>query len=152
MKAIKYETSLDLNCDEHKKMLSKDGMLSQVKAMEQNLQIKSSEQINDTLTKEELKTAAKMFPYLNSCPTSWLSFYKDLFQTQSATNIVLTIYRILRKNVSGYEINYQNNQKIFRKITSVFKLKYKEIQNMLPGQVRKQENNFTTKGKFEYYS
>ena len=138
-------------------MLSGDSMLSQVKAVEQMLQMESSEHINDSLTNEDLKTAAEMFLYLNICPDlnspsfkTWLPFYKDLFLTQSAAKIVLTINRTLKKNIIGDDMIYDNNKNIFTKITNLLELKYEEIQRLLlPDQVKKRGNlkNFTEKGK-----
>ena len=99
-KTVKSGASVDLSCDiVYNTMLSFDDMLSQVKAVEQMLKIESSEQINDTLTKEELKTAAEMFLYLNTCPTAikpWIVFYKDLFQTQSPDQIILSLNRVTK--------------------------------------------------------
>ena len=81
VKTLKFETSLDLSCD-HTIMLSGDVILSRVKAVEQKLQIESSEQIDETLTNEELQTAAELFLYLIICPDTikpWHLFYKDIF-------------------------------------------------------------------------
>ena len=149
VKAIR--TSLEQSCHNS---ISWTSMLSQVKAMEQMLHVESSEYINETLTNVDLKTAAEMFLYLNSCPSSWfkywLPFYADLFQTQSAANIVLTINRILKKNIIGDDMIYNNNKNIFTKITNLLELKYEEIQRLLlPDQVKKRGNlkNFTEKGK-----
>jgi len=72
-------------------------MLSVVKAVEQKLQIESSEQISDTLKNEELKTAAEMFVYLITCPNALkqsIIFYENLFQTQSPDQIILTLNRL----------------------------------------------------------
>ena len=80
-------------------MLSEDGQWSQVKAVEQMLHIESSEQINDTLTNGELKTAGENFMYLNMCQhlvKPWLLFYKELFQTQSPGQIILTLNRVMK--------------------------------------------------------
>ena len=80
-------------------MLSGDGPLSIVKAVEQMLQTESSQQINDTLTNEDLRTAGEMFLYLIMCPDTikpWILFYKDLFQTKSPDQIILTLNRFMR--------------------------------------------------------
>ena len=74
-------------------------MLSQVEAVEQMLKIESSEQINNTLTNEELKTAGEMFLYLTMCPNTikpWIVFYKELFQSQAADQIILTLNRLMQ--------------------------------------------------------
>ena len=68
VKTVKSEASLDLSCGHT--ILFEDSILTQVKAVEQILNIESTEQINDTLTNEELKTAAEIFLYLNTCPSS----------------------------------------------------------------------------------
>ena len=97
VKTVKSRASLDLSCDGT--MLSTDNIVSQVKAVKQILQVESHEQINETLTFEELKTTAKMFLYLITCPTTikpWIVFYKDLFQTQSPYQIVLSLNRVTK--------------------------------------------------------
>ena len=74
-----------------------NSILSRVKAVEQILKIESSENLNDNLTNAELQTAAEMLLYLNMCPDTikpWLLFYKDLFQTQSPDQIILTLNRL----------------------------------------------------------
>ena len=80
-------------------MLSDDSIMPQVKAVEQILNIESSEQINDNKTNEDLKIAAEMFLYLFMCPETikpWTVFYKDLFLTQSPDQkIILTLNRVL---------------------------------------------------------
>ena len=98
VKTVRAGTSLDLNCGGNY-ILADDGPLDQVKAVEQMLQIESSEQINDTLTREQLRTAGEMFLYLVSCPDKtkpWIVFYKDLFQTQSPDQIILTLNRLMK--------------------------------------------------------
>ena len=97
VKTVKSGAALDLNCDGS--MLSTDNIVSQVKSVEQILQVESPEQINETLTFEELKTTAKMFLYLITCPTTikpWIVFYKDLFQTQSPSQIILSLNRLMK--------------------------------------------------------
>ena len=73
--------------------------MSQVEAVEHKLKIESSEQIYNTLSNEELKTAAEMFLYLNSCPpdssSTWLFFYENLFLYQPLDHIMLTLNRII---------------------------------------------------------
>ena len=98
VKTIKIETSIDLTCEIYN-ILKRSGRSSQVKVVEQKLQIESSEQIIETLTNDELKTAAELFVYLNMCPGTikpWIKFYKDLFQTQSPDQIILTLNRLMK--------------------------------------------------------
>ena len=79
VKAVKSDTSLDLSCD-YTILSSDDIGLSQIIAVEQKLQIKPSDLIDETLTNDDLTTAAEMFIYLNLCPNlwfkSWYSFYR----------------------------------------------------------------------------
>ena len=96
VKTLKSETSLDLSCN-YKPTLIDDVKLSKVMAVEHMLQIQSSDQINETLTNEELQIAAEMFLYLTVCPDTikpWIVFYRDLFQTQSPDQIILTLNRL----------------------------------------------------------
>ena len=83
VKTVRAGTNLDVTCNLSEPMLFYMYMLPQVEAVEQKLQIVSSEQINDNLTNKELKTAGEIFLYLNSCPKTiepWIVFYKTLFQ------------------------------------------------------------------------
>ena len=103
VKTVKSRTSLDLSCDENMPMLDDDGPLSQVKAVEKKLHIKSSEKIDETLTNEELQTAGEMFIYLTMCPYTkpWIVFYKDLFLAQSPDQIILTLNRVMKGSVTA---------------------------------------------------
>ena len=122
MKTVKSLKSLDLSCD------NTNSRLSQVKAVEQILQIESSEQINDTLTKEELKTAGEMFLYLTMCPDTikpWLLFYKDLLLTQSPVQIILTLNRVMKKPRTQ-----ANTNKYFKKLSEIlFKRIISKVEN-----------------------
>ena len=93
VKTIKSKTSQDLSCKYGE--FSEDATFSQVNAVEQKLKMESSEQKMETLTNEDLRTAAEMFIYLNMCPNLWFkfwaSFYNDLF-LQMTDKIILTSY------------------------------------------------------------
>ena len=114
-------------------MLSGDSMLSKVKAVEQMLNIESTEQINDTLTNEELKTAAEIFLYLNTCPSSmfksWILFYVDvdLFLTQSADKIILTLNRMMKTETSHDKDGKLRAKKLLQRTAYLLK----EIGNFL---------------------
>ena len=112
-------------------------MLSQVKAVEQKLQIESSEQPDESLTIEELKTAAEMFLYLNTCPDSWFkswySFYKDLFLTQSADQIILTLNRILKTETLQDWDGKRIAIKLFQRAASLLSLQFEEFGSLLRG-------------------
>ena len=124
VKTVKSKTNLDLGCAYSR--LSDDSMLSQVKAVEQMLKIESSEHINDTLTKKELKTAGEMFIYLIMCPDEikpWLLFYKDLFQFQSPDQIILTLNRLMKGPRT-------HTNEIYKKLAEIF---FNRISKMLLG-------------------
>ena len=124
MKIVKSETSLDLKC--YSNMLTDDGPLSQVKAVEKKLQIDSSEQIKDTLTREELQIAGEMFLYLTMCPDAikpWIVFYKVLFKTQSPHRIILTLNRVMKGPRT-------KTNKCFKNMAEIL---LKRILNFLPG-------------------
>merc|ERR1711884_498718 len=98
LKTIKTEASLDLSC--YQGLWSNEILLSQIYELEGQLQIQSSRQRMKTLSSEELAIAAEMFLYLASCPTAsfkyWSSFYTDLFLTQSADQIILSLNRMMK--------------------------------------------------------
>ena len=141
VKTVKTETSPDLSCDgnSNPSLLSVESMLSQVKAVEQILQIESSDQIYDTMTNEELKTAAKMFLYLSTCPKhdkewfkSWYSFYKDLFLTKSADKIILTLNRMIKTETHDKDGKLRT-EKLLKRTSSLMSLSFEKIQSLLPG-------------------
>ena len=118
VKTIKYESPLDLTCNSQFK-------LSQVQEVEQKLQIEASDIKIETLTNEELRMAAEIFMYLTICPDSvkpWLAFYKDLLQTQSLNQIILTLNRLLK----GSKTPKNKHHKILAE--SVFQ----KVVNMIP--------------------
>ena len=131
MKTVKARTSLDLSCDNTRDRV----ILSQVKAVEQKLDIESSEKINETLTKEELKTAAEMFLYLNICPSSmfksWILFYEDLFFTQSADKIILTLNRMVKTEISHDKDGKLRAKKLLQRAAQSLSLQYEDIGNFL---------------------
>ena len=78
---------------------------SQVAAVEHQLEFQSSEVRYDNITTDDLEVAAKIFIYLKNCPgdddsrkwfQSWSNFYKDLFKTQTADQIILTLNRMMK--------------------------------------------------------
>ena len=117
--------------------------LTQVKAVEKELKIKPSEVTFKNMTRDDLKTAAEMFVYLNSCPgsgalklwfKSWDSFYNDLFKYQSPDRIILTLNRIIKTKSNNEQIkNFKGKaQKLFKKISRHLLLEYEKIQNLIP--------------------
>ena len=83
--------------------------------VEKKLKIKSSEQ-KKALTNEELQTAGEMFLYLNMCPDTmkpWLVFYKDLFQSHSPDQIILTLNRLMKGTKTQTKEFFENMAHIF---------------------------------------
>ena len=116
-----------------------------MKNVEKELEIQSSEITFENMTKSNLKAAAEMYVFLNTCPPtdelkfwfkSWLKFFTDIFES-TPKEIMLTLNRLL-----SYE-NSQNKEvqiivkKLFERITSLFSIKYEEYQNVLPGYTKK---------------
>ena len=137
VKMIKSESSLDMSCENHKTILRDDVRVKQVKAVEQQLQLESTERILETLTNEELRTAAEMFTYLNTCPDSWYmswsSFYRDLFLTKPADQIILTLNRMMKTTkTSQNKEDILGAEKLFNRTASVLSLKFHEMQSSLP--------------------
>ena len=61
-------------------------MLQQMEKVECDLDITSTDETMENMTAENLKKAAEMFLYLNSCPDplkSWFLFYINLFERKS---------------------------------------------------------------------
>ena len=149
MKDVKASTSIDLGCD-------KDGLyvtdsIYVVKDVENKLEIQSTEEIYENMTESDLKTAAEMFVYLNTCPhtdeskfwfKSWLKFFTDIFQT-SPGEIMLTLNRLLNNEnlINENEIKSIVKQ-LFVKIGSLFSVKYDEYQSILPGNTKKGKLKF----------
>ena len=98
--------------------------------------MESSDQINDTPTNEELKTAAEMFLYLNTCPDSswfksWSLFYKDLFLTQPADKIILTLNRMVKTETSDDKDGKLRIKKLLQRATHLLSLQFEEIGRLL---------------------
>ena len=136
VKIVKSQQSLRLSCDSEDILLQDGGWLVQVEELEKMLQIESSEYINETLSNEELKTAAEMFLYLVACPSkllkSWSSFYTDLFLTQPPDQIILTLNRMMKTDTSHDKDAKVRAEKLLKRSKSLMSLKYKEIQSLRP--------------------
>ena len=128
VKKLKLETSFNKRC-------GYDGLYSnkqsQITALEQQLNIEPIELRFDNMTAENLSNAAEIFIYLNTCTDtwfkSWYTFYNDLFQTQSVDKIILTLNRMMKSENLDNKIR---DEKLFEKSTTLFSLKYEEIQKL----------------------
>ena len=128
MKNITSASVFDKGCD--------DGLYSetksQVRKVEDLLNLEPSHYPIDNIPEETLDKAARMFIYLNPCLDSikhWITFYKDLFQNKPPDYILLTLNRIL-KTINAQDDLADITKLIFTKTASIFSLKYKEIRNM----------------------
>ena len=109
--------------------------LDQITKMEEQ-----SESIFENVTREDLKTAAEMFIYLNTCPHTeslkvWFKgrykFLCELFQTKPPKQIILTLNRMMKwdptKNTDAVA------EKLFIKIAELLSLQFEGLQSILPG-------------------
>ena len=79
-------------------MFDSDTTLSNVKEVENETNIESTDMVLENITLANLKIATEMFMYLNTCPDtlrSWILLYTNMFKNQSPDKILLTLNRIL---------------------------------------------------------
>ena len=127
-------------------------VVSQVLAVEKQLQLNSSALIQENMTASKLEAAGKMFMYLNSCSDilkPWFLFYTELLQNKPLDEVILTLNRISKsdKNLQSKELIKISN-KLFERLSSLFSLKYQEIQNITQGveTLPLSMNNYSFKG------
>ena len=134
VKDVKLESSeTNLQCGFSSKGLSgfyEDSYIaSQVKMVENKLSIESSEKRFENMTLGQLKTAAEMFTYLSYCTRysswekeflSWFRLYDDLFQTQSAYKILLTLNRMSHIKRPENKFGKVSARKLLSKAASLF--------------------------------
>ena len=75
----------------------------------------------ENMTAEDLKIAAEIFIYMNTCPLkewflSWRLFYNNLFETKFPDQIILTLNRLLKSKDTTF---LHINQKLFKKAMSL---------------------------------
>ena len=150
VKKIRLETSFKKDCKSDGTYYDYTKYL-QVKELEYQLGIESSELKFANITDGEFKNAAEMFLYLSTCPgdldkdsskglekwfKSYYIFFTNLFKTQSPYQIILTLNRMMiSKEANGYDTIREQN--LFKQTATLFSLHYEEIQNILPGERRK---------------
>ena len=137
MKNLKSELSLDLECRLSPDLLLYDDKMSQVNLLEDQLGIESTEVRFENIGRENLKTAAQIYIYLNTCPDSlkpWFLFYHDLFHDQEPNQIILTLNRMMKSRRTSENENFLNIAKtVFKEASTLLSLKYEEIQSLNPG-------------------
>ena len=147
VKKVKRETSLDKTCRYNPILFGEPSdWASQVKAVEQELQIESTDATFQNMTSTNLEAAAEMFIYLNMCPgqigkilptneiqkryQSWFRLYDDLFKNKSPDVIILTLNRLLTQTDQKHKI-IKRNKVLFKTVASRLNLKYRNIQSLL---------------------
>ena len=125
VKKVKRETSPDKQCCSVNLILfgEPSDWASQVKAVEQELQIESTDATFQNMTSTNLEAAAEMFIYLNMCPgqvkalprtaihqryQSWFRLYDELFKNKSPDVIILTLNRLLTQTDHKHKIIKRN--------------------------------------------
>ena len=99
---------------------------------------------------------------MSTCPDTlqpWLEFYADLLLYGSPDEIILSLNRLLNTDGNDYlekmEVKGIAN-KVFKRITDVFSLKYQEIQKLTNGKSEHQVFDFqeldghSTSGSYDY--
>ena len=119
VKKIKLETSFGKSCDVNG-LFWWTFKVSQVALVEKQLEIESSATRFGSITPSELKSAAEMFIYLNTCTDStttdgthlilgkwfksWFRLYNDLFKLQTTDQIILTLNRLMKKLTPKHKV------------------------------------------------
>ena len=137
VKSIKSELSFDIECRLGPEHLLYDDKVPQENLLLDHLGIKSTELRFEKIGEENLRTAAEIFIYLNTCPESlksWFLFYQDLFYNKSPNQIILTLNRMMKsKRTSETENFLLIAETVFKKASTLLSLKYEEIQSLNPG-------------------
>ena len=134
MKNLKSELSLDLECRLSPDLLLYDDKMSQVNLLEDQLGIESTEVRFENIGRENLKTAAEIYIYLNTCPDSlkpWFLFYHDLFHDQEPNQIILTLNRMMKSTAPENKGNKLLVKKLFQRMGKILPLKHVEIQRIV---------------------
>ena len=157
LKKVKLETSFETECATDGLYRDNDKM-SQVLQLEKQIGINSTDVRFDNVTRSNLKTAGEMFIYLNACSKtskSWPLFYKQLFQTKSPAEIILTLNRIMKAPQKSAENIYFTNMAhlFFRRTTDLLSLNYEEVQDVffsgtknISLKVKEDHDNIKTEG------
>ena len=83
------------------------------------------------MSNQNLKLAADKFIYLTFCPgtlNQWLVFYKDLFETKSLSQILMTLNRIIKMTKENQMSDFLNAFDYFHKFA---KLIFKRVASSL---------------------
>ena len=111
--------------------------------LEKVLKTNSTDRKLKNMTADKIRISAKMFLYLNVCPSgtdperwfrSWLSYYRDLFLTHPAEKIILTLNRMMKTKRS--EEDKLRAKKLMRRTSNLLSLNFERIQSLLPDTYR----------------
>ena len=145
IRKVKLDISFDEDCDTingFKGLYKIETIESLLESVKQSLGLNSSENdflyTDKNMTVEEMKIAAEMFMYLNTCPgnlKSWFVFYKDLFETKAPDEIILTLNRIVLSTKRHQMKNDYHKMaiKFLKKTSILLDLKYEDIQKLFTG-------------------
>ena len=103
-----------------------------MKLLQDALEISSVQKFNlENMTEDEFRVPAALFLKLVICPKNlkpWFIFFRDLFQNESADQIVLSLNRIL-KNKSTMQTKDLKTiaNKLFKRATTLFSLNYTKL-------------------------
>ena len=130
MEQIKSKTEFGNDCHDSPH-IEDDDILSLVTAIEIELNINSTEEIFENVTKHNLKTIGELFIYLYSCSKplkNWLNYYEDLFQNQPPDIILLSLNRILKGKKTIQNSHFKTlARKLLNQYTCLLSLQYQDI-------------------------
>ena len=113
-------------------------------AVEEELRVKSSDEIIEDITTDKLKNAADIFFDLNTSPSinpnyetwakTWATFIQDLFENNSPNEIILTLNRLMKvktESLSKIVIEYKEIlEKIFKEVSILLSLKNEDLKKL----------------------
>ena len=114
-------------------------MESNVRKVEEQLNVNSVENIYQNMTGSKLEEGFKMFLYLNMCSEvsrSWLRYYTDLLKNHSPNKILLALNRHLKasgRNTLQDKGLRKITKNLLERIYTELSLRFKEIQKMTKG-------------------
>ena len=103
-----------------------------MKLLQDALKINAVQKFNfENMTEDELRVPAALFLKLVICPQNfkpWFTFFRDLFQNESADQIILSLNRILKnKNTMQTKDLRTIANKLFKRATTLFSLNYTKL-------------------------
>ena len=97
-----------------------DHVKHNLKALEEHLELNGTGSHFENITNETLENAAKMFTYLNFCPSKLLFLYKRLLKTASPREMILTMTSLLKNSQNAAKVS---STKIFIKTMEILNLR-----------------------------